>query len=146
MATQSLRSVLSLVAAAGIGGLIVSATEGPHRSVAAPAAPMAADGTFGTSIMSAVVRPDGILVRGSGALGSSQPSSGRYLVEFNRPVTNCVFNAMTATIQADGAVTPMLAWGLHVPQQPRVVEINLRDSASGARFSGSFHLLVFCPQ
>jgi hypothetical protein len=128
----------SLAAALVATGLLA----GPHDSRAA------ADKTPGMALMSAVVTYNGQLVRGSGVLSVSNVATGRYLVSFDRNISDCTWVVNTqfaAGSFAYGDFGPNNSYGA---DQLLVVI----DAISGATSNSTsykaenddFNLIVFC--
>ena len=106
-------------------------------------APAAADQTLGMAMMSAVVRADGTLVRGTGAISSTLSSPGRYLVSFERSISDCT---ITVTAGDAGAGTTLIYFytGRHL--DVKAVTVGGVNPINFASVNGSFHLLAFCHQ
>jgi hypothetical protein len=115
----------------------------PSAGTAAP------DKTLGTALMSAVVTYQGQLVRGSGVTSVSNPNTGRYLVSFNRDITDCtwVLNPQTEGSFAHGTFGPLNSYAAN--QLLVVVEAITGATSNSVSFNAEpddFNLIVFCAQ
>ena len=93
-------------------------------------------------VLFAVVRIDGILVRGKGATGATQLGTGMYEVDFSRDVTQCGY---TATLGDPGASSegPGEISTASLDGNPKGVFVETFNS-SGSLTSHDFHLQVAC--
>jgi hypothetical protein len=133
------------VAAALAAALAVSAALASGGAHAAPKPPpTTAPGGFTTGW--AVVRVDGSLARGSGAVSSQQLGvDGEYEVVFNRDVSGCAYVATAGeagSFPPDDAITFGVAGREGNPNAVFLIEYDAvlaRDS-----YSSGFHLVVHC--
>lgn len=108
--------------------------------------PRVADQTLGVAILSAVVSSDGSLVRGSGALSSSNLGSvgnGSFEVVFDRSVTDCTYVASTGGTATSGNPDPGMANVTRRAGDESAIFVITRDE-TGTLADLDFHVIVFC--
>jgi hypothetical protein len=115
-----------------------------HPGQAGPRGETCSRGEAGPSAAAlwAVVKGDGGLSRGAGAVSSSQVEPGRFEVLFNRDVSQCAY---IATLGSPGSSLPH-AGDIGVSGGAKGVNaVFVRTrSAAGEETGESFHLAVFC--
>lgn len=89
-------------------------------------------------LLSAIVDNGGNLVRGNGAVSSSNPNTGEYLVTFNRNIDACVPVATPRLL-----ATPRYATARADTGAADTVEVHIWDP-TGAASSFQFNLLMLC--
>lgn len=97
-------------------------------------------------VLSAVVRVDGSLVRGTGAVSSATfGSDGYFEVIFNRDVRNCTYVANPGAPDAGGPDDALTLSVSSRSTNPNGVALLMYDTilAADSRSSG-FHLIVVC--
>jgi hypothetical protein len=102
----------------------------------------AADGTQGMAMMSAVVRSDGTLARGAGALSSVRRTEGYYEIIFDRNIRNCTMSALIGPDTYPGHYPVTLVSGQFTDNSSayRVAVLRPND----VFVDSPFHLLAFC--
>jgi hypothetical protein len=102
---------------------------------AQPGDPQAPDQTLGAALMSASVGANGVLIRGSGVVTSSSPSSATYDVTFVRNIEGCV-----AVANSSGA-----RFARVVSYTGAVIRVRVTDGQN-SNSANPFTMLVFCTQ
>ena len=107
----------------------------------------APDNTLGMALMSATV--DGgdppSLVRGAGVVSVHRTEAGRYVVGFNRDLSNCTCTASVGGNHVSFAFTTSSATANCPNTGNTLATVYLRTLANAAT-DVPFHLIVFCPK
>jgi hypothetical protein len=91
----------------------------------------------------AVLEPDARLARGHNVLQTGRRAVGRYLVNFKRNVTDCVYLATLGSTDG-GTVPPGTISVAHSDEVSSGIEVETTDTL-GTDVDSPFHLAVFCP-
>ena len=107
-------------------------------------APAAADQTLGAAHMFALVRHDGTLVGGSGAVSAVHITGGVYEVIFERSVVGCALTS-TAGLAGNDSFFTVLVNPFNSRFGPaNTVRVHTSDPRNLALTNASFHLTVLC--
>ncbi len=137
--------VLTAATCLGIGiaqGASTPANSGAvHNTSIAPAA-AAFKGSAAT--LFAVVRADGSLARGYGALSSAPEGTGSYQVLFKRGMRKCAYVVTLGSNTSSG--TPPIGYAGVVGRNGHVNGVYVQTfDATGALTAAGFHIIVSCP-
>ncbi|MFC3691329.1 hypothetical protein [Chenggangzhangella methanolivorans] len=141
--TKSRTIALALALVAAFSPLSALAADGFNTPPAGYRAPQAAPGDLGSAIMSAVVDPDGTLVRGEGAVSAQRFFEGAFGVEFGRDVTACAFVVSIGGSDAQGTPEPGLISAVGRLGEARQIFVSTKD-AKARSVDRPFHLIVYC--
>jgi hypothetical protein len=103
----------------------------------------APDQTLGMALMSALVRHDGSLLDGVGAISSNQHSTGRYRVFFNRNVVGCGYVATRSHFISNAHMDPATISTAPSADSADGVWVVVQE-ADGTFVDRVFRLIVFC--
>lgn len=91
----------------------------------------------------AVVRADGLKIRGRGSTGVVHAAVGRYQIAFDRDVRACTYVASVGDF-AGGPPGTGVATVSSVPIAPNAVTVRTSNAQNAAPQDRSFHLIVSC--
>lgn len=114
---------------ASAAALLSLACAAPRIAAAAP------DDTLGVALMGAIVSGDGAFWDKAGATSVKWPAWGRYVIQFERPITGCFFS-----------VTPMeerIVMSAVINNNKLEVHSTALDGTANNTW---FHVLVYCPK
>ena len=104
----------------------------------------AADGSQGMALMSAVVSPEGSLVRGTGAVSVVRSETGVYFVTFDRSTRDCSYFGSIGHAVPDGSTQNVLITANPGPLNwPNAVYVVIR-ALNSALVDSHFHVQVMC--
>jgi len=92
---------------------------------------------------SAVVSPQGTVVRSTGGATSQRTGEGRYAVIFGRDMRNCTYAATIGDESAGGTGSGLVSVATN-PINPNAVNVRTANAANNNPADRSFHLIVSC--